>query len=72
MTRDYDHDGAAVKARNSNFPTGNRTRTGPAGNLSDWPFQHNRSEPFRPELYHRFQGPIPPICLRLKGSLFRL
>jgi len=39
MTRTKTHDGAAVKARNQ----GNRTRTGPSCNLSDWPIQHNRS-----------------------------
>jgi len=54
MTRVYDHDGAAVKARNLDLEpgqtTGNRTRTKPVGNLSDWAIQHNRPGPIGPNL----------------------
>ena len=50
MTRVCDHDGAAVKARSRTETTGNRTRTSPDGNLSDWPIQHNRPGPIGPNL----------------------
>jgi hypothetical protein len=50
MTRVYDHDGAAVKAWNLDITTGNRTRTVPEGNLSDWAIQHNRQGPVGPNL----------------------
>src|SRR5262249_17971376 len=48
---------------------GNRTGTGPMGNLTDWPIQHNRSDSIGAELYRGAFGPIPPFCLRLNGSL---
>jgi hypothetical protein len=71
MTRIETHDGAAVKARELAQTDGNRTGTGPVGNLSDWPIQHNRSGPLRRSYTMADSGPILPICLRLKGSLFR-
>ena len=63
MTRVCDHDGAAVKARfQYRTATGNRTRTSPDGNLSDWPIQHNRPGPIGPNLSRS--------ALRLNGPLF--
>jgi hypothetical protein len=64
MTRDATHDGAAVKAKNLNLTTENRTRTEPAGNLSDWPPQYNRSGPGEAEFYPLADG-IPSVVLTI-------
>jgi len=40
---------------------GNRTRTGPKCNLSDWPMQHNRSSRFDPEFYRPLCGAMAVV-----------
>jgi len=60
-----------VKAWNLSYADGNRTGTEPSGNLTDWPIQHNRSGPSDRSYTVAVSGPILPICLRLKGPLFR-
>jgi hypothetical protein len=40
-------------------------------NLTDWPIQHNRPGPFGRSYTVALWGPILPVCLRLKGPLFR-
>src|ERR1700743_2163595 len=51
MTRDYDPRRSCREGRNLHLTTENRTRTGPDGNLSDWPPQYNRSGPGDAEFY---------------------
>jgi len=69
MTRDATHDGAAVKAKNLNLTTENRTRTGPAGNLSDWPPQYNRSGPGEAEFYPLANDVTSVVLTILKAYL---
>src|SRR5882757_2516894 len=64
------HDGAAAEAWNLNLATRNRTRTGPFGNLSDWPIQHNRLGPSGPNLYRLACG-LTARCLADSPPLSR-
>jgi hypothetical protein len=66
MTGLLTHDGAAVKVRTM----GNRTRTEPGRNLTDWPIQHNQFGCLDASYTGSFPNLIPSFCLRLKGSLF--
>jgi len=49
---------------------GNRTRTEPGCNLSDWPIQHNQFGGLSASYTEPQPGLIPSFCLRLKGLLF--
>ena len=47
LTKDWDHDGAAVKAQERET----EQEPSPESNLSDWPTQYNRSGPLGAEFY---------------------
>src|SRR6476646_1967297 len=60
LTKDWDHDGAAVKAQERET----EQEPGPESNLSDWPTQHNRSGPPGPS-FTRFAATLRAVVLTI-------